>query len=231
MRAFAEEFGETHSESRAARGRVDAARPPDRAAPHAAESEKTLTVAPGDSRADVRPTGAARDRARLLVQSPHRLFFYWSFARDLRPALRAALGEAAGKFRPAVRLVEAGGVWEGEPSAAGDDENSFWFDALPGRAYRAEFGFHAAGLPFVRVLSSNAAETPAAGVSEESDPAPEFGIGGREFARVLEASGYEHARRRASSDALAARPCAPDDSEFPASSPSATPPARRSDIF
>ena len=217
MRAFGEEFGETHDESPVASSAV--------------ESEQTPTAASGDSHGDERPSGAARDVARLLVQTPHRLFFYWSFARDPRPALRAALGDAAGKFRPAVRLVEAGGDWEGEPGAAGDDENSFWFDALPGRAYRAEFGFHAAGLPFVRVLSSNAVETPAAGVSEESDPAGEFGIGVREFARVLEVSGYEHARRRASSDALAARGRATDDSEREATSPTPTPPARRADIF
>ncbi|MCA1613517.1 MAG: DUF1957 domain-containing protein [Acidobacteria bacterium] len=142
MRAFAEEFGETHSESHAAPGHVEAARSP------AAESEKTLTVASDDSPADVRPGGAPRDRARLLVQSPHRLFFYWSFARDPRPALRAALGEAAEQFGPAVRLVEAGGVWEGEPRAAGDGPaQPRRFDGVPNGHFSLVLHAH---LPFVR---------------------------------------------------------------------------------
>lgn len=207
MRAFANESAESHDEM------------PDAQTAAANRS----SAAPAAS--------APRDEARLLVQSPTKLFFYWSLARDPLPALRAALGDAAAKFGPAVRLVEVSGDGEGEPAAVGDDENSCWLDALPGHSYRAELGFHAAGLSFVRVLSSNAAETPAAGVSPDSDAAPEFEIGEREFARVLEVSGYEHARRRASPSTLAARTCAPDAPELPTSSSPAAGPTLRPDVF
>jgi Domain of unknown function (DUF4912) len=134
------------------------------------------------------PHPFAQDQARLLVQSPHRLYFYWSFAADPRAALRRALGGLAARYSAAVRLVDesAGEAHEAAP-AAGDN---FWFDALPGRSYRAEVGFAGEGLPFVRVLSSATVETPPVGVSAASDPAPEFGVGEREFARLLEATGF-----------------------------------------
>ena len=227
MRAFVNESVETYAETPEASGPTASSE----TSLHD-ESAQSSTLRADDSTPEaVRPTNAARDEARLLLQSPIKLFFYWNLARDPRPALHAALGDAATQFHRAVRLVEADGVWEGDPSAADDQENSFWFDALPGRTYRAEFGFHAAGLPFVRVLSSNAVETPAAGVSAESDTAQEFRIGEHEFAQVLEVSGYTHARRRASSGTLAAHTDAPGDSELPSSSSLATPPTPRADIF
>jgi hypothetical protein len=165
------------------------------------------------------------------VQSPRRLFFYWGFARDPRPALSAALGDVAAKLRLSVRLVQAGGDWEGAPALAAGGENSFWFDALPGTSYRAEVGFHAPGLPFVRVLSSDAVETPAARVSAESDAAPQFGIGERQFALVLDGSGFPRAGRRAFSGALASRGRELGGSSLPPSSSRGASPSGRGRDF
>ena len=237
MRAFANEFGETHVETPdEAPGPAERARPSAPAASSdastAAEPEPTPARESEDSPGGDRLTShAARDEARLLVQSPEKLFFYWSFARDPHPALSAALGDAAAEFRQAVRLVEPGGDWEGEPTAPAEGESSFWFDALPGRTYRAEVGFHAAGRPFVRVLSSNAVETPAAGVSAESDAEPEFEIGERDFARVLEGSGFTGAAHRSSSDVLAARGGLLGESGLPSSSSRGTSPTRRAENY
>ena len=237
MRALAKESGETRVETPVeAPGPAAGARTPVPAAPSAAANDAAPEPTPAresDDAAggDALPSGARRDEARLLVQSPAKLFFYWSFARDYGSALRAALGEAAAGYRWAVRLVEPGGEWEGEPTAAADGESSFWFDALPGRAYRAEVGFHAAGRPFVRVLSSNQIETPAAGVSAESDAAPEFEIGERDFARLLEGSGFTRAARRASSEDLAARGGLLGESGLPSASWRGTSPARRADNY
>ena len=130
----------------------------------------------------------ARDEARLLVQSPRRLFLYWRFARDPRELLREALGPVADRFGAAVRLVDVASGEEGEPAPAGGSD--YWFDVLPGRLLRAEVGFHGEGLPFVRLISSNAVETPAVGVSRVADEAPEFRAADREFERVLEATGF-----------------------------------------
>ena len=129
-----------------------------------------------------------RDEARLLVQSPRRVFLYWRFARDPRELLRAALGPVAERLGPAVRLVDEATGEEGEPAPA--EGGDYWFDVLPGRLLRAEVGFHGEGLPFVRLISSNTVETPAGGVSRVADGAPEFSVAEREFGRVLEATGF-----------------------------------------
>ena len=131
----------------------------------------------------------AGDEARLLVQSPRRLFLYWRFARDPRELLREALGPVAERYAPAVRLVDAASGEEGEPAAA-EGGGGHWFDVLPGRLLRADVGFRGEGLPFVRLISSNTVETPAVGVSRVEDEAPEFRVGAPEFERVLEATGF-----------------------------------------
>lgn len=156
----------------------------------------------------------ARDEARLLVQSPRRLFLYWRFARDPRELLREALGSVAERFRPAVRLVDATTGEEGEPAPA--DGGDYWFDVQPGRLLRADVGFHGEGLPFVRLISSNAVETPAVGVSRDADEAPGFRVAAREFERVLAATGFaaeERPEEPARGGDDPARPFAPDQND------------------
>lgn len=134
----------------------------------------------------------ARDGARLLAQSPRKLFFYWSFARDPRETLRRALGGAGEGFRLAARLVDLeSGAVEALADAARDQ--SAWFESLPRRSYRAEVGFFAEGSPFVRVLSSNIVETAPDAPSQVSDEESEFRTDARDFAQMLAASGFsEH---------------------------------------
>ena len=165
----------------------------------------------------------APDEARLLVQSPRRLFLYWRFARDPRELLREALGPVAEQFGPAVRLVDATNGEEGEPAPA--EGSDYWFNVLPGRLLRAEVGFHGEGLPFVRLISSNTVETPAVGVSPVEDEAPEFRVADPEFGRVLEATGFaaeareaEPARRAQPASAAGEpdRPFSPDRFDEPA---------------
>lgn len=141
-----------------------------------------------DGGADEDDVWHAPDEARLLVQSPRRLFLYWRFARDPRELLRAALGPVAERLGPAVRLVDEASGEEGAPAPA--EGGDYWFDVPPGRLLRAEVGFHGEGLPFVRLISSNSVETPAGGVSRVADEAPEFRVAEQEFERVLEATGF-----------------------------------------
>jgi hypothetical protein len=131
----------------------------------------------------------ARDEARLLAQSPRKLFFYWRFARDPRETLRRALGEAGEGFVLAARLVdlESGAV---EASADATPDQSAWFESLPRRAYRAEVGFFTEGSPFVRVLSSNVVETAPDAPSQVSDEESDFRTTARDFAQMLAASGF-----------------------------------------
>jgi hypothetical protein len=131
----------------------------------------------------------ARDEARLLAQSPWKLFFYWSFARDPRETLRRALGGAGEGFGLAARLVdlESGAV---EALVLATRDQSAWFEARPHRAYRAEVGFFAEGSPFVRVLSSNVVETAPDAPSQVSDEEPDFRVNSQRFALILAASGF-----------------------------------------
>jgi hypothetical protein len=131
----------------------------------------------------------ARDEAGLLAQSPRVLFFFWRFARDPRGALRRALGAAGERLQLAVRLVDL----EGDAVvtyAAAPGGQSIWFEARPGRAYRAEVGFFAAGAPFVRLLSSNVVETAPETPSQASDEVADFRTDARDFAQMLAASGF-----------------------------------------
>ena len=167
-----------HQDGRSSDGQTDAPTP----------SAPPQHAAAVDAPASADEEWRGRDEARLLVQSPRRLFLYWRFARDPRELLRAALGPVADRLGPAVRLVDEATGEEGAPAPA--DGGDYWFDVLPGRLLRAEVGFHGEGLPFVRLISSNTVETPAGGVSGVADEAPEFRVGRQEFERVLEATGF-----------------------------------------
>ena len=134
------------------------------------------------------PEVYARDDMQLLVQSPYRLYAYWQHARDPIATLKRAFGAAADGYQLAVRLIdpESG---ETRTDAASPARN-YWFDVLPGRAYRAEVGFAAADKPFIHLLSSEVARTPPVGVAPLSDEVPEFSVSAPEFARVVNEAGY-----------------------------------------
>jgi hypothetical protein len=173
----------------------------------AADAETDLDAAPApapDALDDPRPVLPKRDFIQLLLQSPHRLYLYWTFARDPRATLREAFGELAAHYRLAVRLVK---VESGEEFLLdADGERAQWLEVYPRHVYRAEVGFHAAGRPFVRLLSSNTVSTPPDRASHLSDTEQEFQLGADEFAQLLGGAGYErYARGLADDDAGAAR--------------------------
>ena len=142
---------------------------------------------------DTLPLVLNRDSIQLLVQSPGKLFLYWSFATDPRTTLRRAFGELAAQYRLTVRLVK---VESGEEFLLdAPRERMQWFEVYPRHVYRAEVGFHAAGRPFVRLLSSKEVRTPPDSASQLSDAEGEFRVGAGEFARLLGGAGYENYAR------------------------------------
>lgn len=157
-----------------------------------------------DGAADELPAPAARDALHLFAQSPALLFIHWSHAADPSAALRDAFADAAEHYRLVVRLSDLTAATEQHIIAS--PERAQWLDAEPDRDYRADLGYHAEGLPFVRLLSSTVVHTPRAAVSPDADAAPEFHIADADFARLLEHIGYApdsvarhatHARRDA----------------------------------
>ena len=138
---------------------------------------------------DTPPAVAEGDSIRLLLQSPHRLFLYWTFATDPHAALRDAFGQLGAHYRLTVRLVK---VESGEEFLLDATEGrAQWFEVYPRHAYRADVGFHAADRPFVRLLSSDVVRTPPDSASHVSDEAQEFQLEAGEFVRLLSGAGYE----------------------------------------
>ena len=134
------------------------------------------------------PEVYARDDMQLLVQSPYRLYAYWQHARDPFATLHRAFGATADGYQLTVRLIDTE-TGETRTDAATPARN-YWYDVLPGRAYRAEVGFAATNRPFIHLLSSEVARTPPVGVAPLSDEALEFRVSTPEFARVVNEAGY-----------------------------------------
>lgn len=134
------------------------------------------------------PEIAATDRVRLLIQSPRRLYLYWSFAQDPFITLRRAFNSQFTKYELVVRLVDLDNDLESWHTAA--PARSQWFNVSPGRTYRADIGFYAQNRAFIRLLSSNVITTPRAGVAQQADSHPQWKVSAEQFARVLDEAGY-----------------------------------------
>jgi hypothetical protein len=135
------------------------------------------------------PQTYRRDNARLLAQSPRKVYLYWDLAADPFATLRQAFGpQIADTYRLMTRLINA------------DTGDEIWSDAAPSRtqsfnvqpdeAYTAEIGLYAEGRAFIRLLSSDTVRTPRASVAARAASDADFYIGAQDFARVLDEAGY-----------------------------------------
>ena len=128
------------------------------------------------------------NRARLQMQSPTRLNFYWSVKTNPFKTLNRAFGGKTGSYTLVVKLVnQKTGREEISPVEA---EGSWWFNVDADAAYRAEIGFYAPNRPFVRVMFSNTIETPRKNPSPRRDYSPNFAVSANQFAQVLDVSGF-----------------------------------------
>jgi hypothetical protein len=171
---------------------------------------------------DPLPPPPARDRIRLLVQSPYRIFLYWNFAENPFISLARAFGERAAGFRFGVRLRdETNGTVEFRSAMmdATGQAGEYWFTVRPGGIYSAQVGFMTERNFFIRSLSSDTVRTPRISVSPHVDAAPAFVPPPDEFVAVLRETGYV-------SDALAVKLEAADERSAGALSRSMT-----SDLF
>lgn len=128
------------------------------------------------------------NRARLLAQSPYRLYLYWDLERDPFETLRRAFGHRASDYRLVVRLVDLATSGVTLHEAAWN--RSQWLNSWPDRPYQVELGLFSPRRAFIRVLSSNVVRTPRAGVAPEADHHPRWSMSPDEFSRILDAAGY-----------------------------------------
>ncbi len=149
------------------------------------------------------PELAGENRARLQMQSPTRIHFYWSFKQNPFQTLKRVFGNQTNYQLVAKLVNQANGREEFFPVEA---EGSAWFDVDADSTYRAEIGFYATSRPFVRVMFSNKLETPRKNPSPRRDYSENFSVSANQFAEVLDVSGF---RQDAFEVALAG-----DDTEF-----------------
>ncbi len=168
----------------------------------AAEAPKTVagdTAAPSSKLEQMQPVFrelaepklpelARENRARLQMQSPNRLFFYWSMGSNPFHKLNKALGAQTASYSLVLKLVDL--RRDLEEIHAIDAEGSWWFDVEADREYRAEIGFYAPNRPYVRALFSNTVETPRKSPSPRVDTEADWSISADRFARVLEVAGF-----------------------------------------
>ncbi|MGI8789164.1 MAG: DUF4912 domain-containing protein [Pyrinomonadaceae bacterium] len=143
------------------------------------------------------------NRARLQMQSPTRIYFYWSVKTNPFQTLNHVFGENT-SYQLVAKLINSS--QDREDLFPVEAEGEAWFDTDADSAYRAEIGFYAPNRPFIRLMFSNTIETPRRNPSPRRDYAPNFTVSAQEFAEVLDVSGF---RQDAFEVALAG-----DDAEF-----------------
>lgn len=134
------------------------------------------------------PVLEPHNRARLLMQTPNRLFFYWSIGANPFQKLNAALGTHTANYTLVVKLIDL--KRDAEAIHPADVEGSWWFDVEADGEYRAEVGFYASNRPYVRALFSNTITTPRKSPSPRVDTEQDWSITADRFARVLEVAGF-----------------------------------------
>ncbi|NNE97849.1 MAG: DUF4912 domain-containing protein [Pyrinomonadaceae bacterium] len=128
------------------------------------------------------------NRARLQMQSPNRLYFYWSIKNNPFQTLSKALSGRTGTYTLVAKLVNrTKGIEELFPVEA---EGNWWFTVDADSDYRAEIGFYAPNRPYVRIIFSNEIRTPRKRPSKRRDYTPSFNVDANQFAEVLGAAGY-----------------------------------------
>lgn len=128
------------------------------------------------------------NRARLQMQSPNRLFFYWSVGTNPFQKLNKALGAKTASYSLVLKLVDL--RRETEQIHPIDAEGTWWFDVEADGEYQAEIGFYAPNRPYVRALFSNTVSTPRKSPSPRVDTEADWSITSEKFAQVLEVAGF-----------------------------------------
>ena len=134
------------------------------------------------------PELAKENRARLQMQSPNKIQFYWSIKHNPFQTLTRAFGGNTGNYRLVAKLVNQS--TDREEFFPIDAEGSWWFNVDADSSYQAEVGFYAPNRPFVRVMFSNVLETPRKSPSPRVATDADWAISAHDFAEVLDSSGY-----------------------------------------
>jgi len=135
------------------------------------------------------PQPEKRNRARLQMQSPTKLYFYWSMTEDPFQKLNRALHSRSNNYTLVIKLIDISR--DTEEISPCEASGSWWFDVESGREYRAEVGFYSPSRPFVRVMFSNTVPTPKQSPSRVPSVESQWSVSADKFAQVLDVSGFK----------------------------------------
>ena len=136
----------------------------------------------------VLPELKRENRARLQMQTPTRLYFYWSVKENPWHLLKAAFGGDTGSYTLALKLTNL--RRDAEEIHAADAEGNWWFDVEPDGKYQAEIGFYAPNRPYFRIIYSNTVETPRRSPSPHPASEARWTVSANKFAEVLDVAGF-----------------------------------------
>jgi hypothetical protein len=155
----------------------------------AADPEENLSPAFKELREPKLPALPRENRARLLMQTPNRVYFYWSLKNNPFQILHRAFGENTGSYTLVARLINESR--DTEEIHAVDAEGNYWFSVDADSSYRAEIGFYAPNRPYFRALYSNTVTTPRKSPSNRVATDADWMVTADKFARVLDVSGFK----------------------------------------
>ncbi len=135
------------------------------------------------------PEFERENRARLLMQTPNRLYFYWSIKNNPYQILQKAFQGNTENYQLVAKIVNQKN--EREEIVAVEAEGNWWFVVEPNASYRAEVGFYAPNRPYIRIIFSNILETPRKSPSPRVATDEDFAVSAQEFAEVLDIAGYK----------------------------------------
>jgi hypothetical protein len=128
------------------------------------------------------------NRARLQMQTPTRLYFYWSVKDNPWALIRDVFGDDLGSYTLVVKLIDT--KYDREEIHQCDAAGNWWFEVEPDHAYQAEIGFYAPNRPYFRILHSNTVETPRRSPSPRAATDADWTVSANKFAEVLDVAGF-----------------------------------------
>jgi hypothetical protein len=136
----------------------------------------------------VLPQLKRENRARLMMQTPTELYFYWSVRENPYHLLRKAFGDDTGSYTLALKLTNLNTGEEDIHPA--EPEGNWWFHVEPNGRYEAEIGFYAPNRPYFRIIYSNTVETPRRSPSPRPATEAVWTVSANKFAEVLDVAGF-----------------------------------------
>ncbi len=128
------------------------------------------------------------NRARLQMQSPTRLYFYWSVKENPWQKLKNVFGDALDSYTLVIKLTDLRN--ETEEIHQCEAEGNWWFSVEPDGEYQAEIGFYAVNRPYFRIIYSNTISTPRRSPSPRPATDSRWTVSANKFAQVLDVAGF-----------------------------------------